>query len=86
MSPPSLHFLSFQPGTKCAGPPQAHRREGRVRAPPGAQTQLSPNYRLLSRKLLILSNVTHWVVLEDCHKQGGRGSLTLTSRPRWRPH
>lgn len=31
---------------------------------------------------LFLSNMTHWVVLEDCHKQDGHGPLTLNSFPK----
>lgn len=44
----------------------------------------SPRRRLGSSPTgsLFLSCVVHWVVLGDCHKQGGHGLLTLNSFPR----
>lgn len=80
VSSPLLHasFPSIMAtGTGAPGGSHHGRREGSSPRRRGrTQSQLSPEHRLVSHKLLIPEQ---WVVLEDCHKQDGPGPLTLNS-------
>lgn len=70
---PSVTAGGVHPGRSDGPTPSAE--EGHA---PGSALILGQSHK----SSLFLSNTTHRVVPDDCHKQDGHGSLTLNSFPR----